>query len=728
MGFIVRDIDKDIENGKFVLFFPLALLTLFLRKLRLSKPGRSLKEYFAAYFMSSGNFNDGLFRFAFLCMYIFPICGFGFYGTLAYLTSDVVLAINYVISFTVMWGLAIYSSLIEKRIDSNLKLKLAWGLGFATIASVGLVGFSSKAAAEFHIEIWLYMVLVGFTIVQTFTLGISNAVLAASLPFLFAWRHEGEINFGCFLQAFGLLGSYLLASCCKLVSDTYAKKSERNEALAIKRETEISFLLNSIPQGIITLDGEGKIQPNYSEHTKDILNSCSLDGRTIKEVLLDHSNFNTDKKDQVWQSILAILGQDDINFYANGDKLVTEMTHNEKTLKLTWTPKIEDDLVGGILVTMLDITDEVKNAESLEQERFRVDMIFEIISSNNTDKVIQLLDKADSQVTEVIESLEKPLNEEESTEIVIVLHTLKGAARTLGLAGLASKIHTTEKEVIDYKGLEKESECPNSKILSGPLNELASTVNDYKSTFHSTVGNDVYTEIEWLNKTYRIKQQQVKYIISEFQKSNHDAFTQVFAKQIQENNQVDLKAFLGRYKSSLISIANAAQKPVPTLKISSDSIKIDSLISEKLEDIMIHLLNNHVSHSIETESIRLKDGKSAAGTIQIEAYRSNEYLIMKIWDDGRGINIKKIKEKLGPNFADASNLDVANQIFSNGLSTAESVSQISGRGVGMGAIKKTLSSIDGRITIIPTNDSQKDWLEFQFEIALPLNEIIHQVA
>jgi two-component system chemotaxis sensor kinase CheA len=135
-------------------------------------------------------------------------------------------------------------------------------------------------------------------------------------------------------------------------------------------------------------------------------------------------------------------------------------------------------------------------------------------------------------------------------------------------------------------------------------------------------------------------------------------------------------------------------------------LELDRSILDRLSDPLVHLLRNAVDHGIETPDERTAAGKAPVGRVVIEARREKDTIRVSVSDDGSGIDLDAVRERaveagvLHPDLAtDLTPEQIAALVFEPGLSTAASVSEISGRGVGMDAVRSTLESLGGSVEI-----------------------------
>ena len=141
-------------------------------------------------------------------------------------------------------------------------------------------------------------------------------------------------------------------------------------------------------------------------------------------------------------------------------------------------------------------------------------------------------------------------------------------------------------------------------------------------------------------------------------------------------------------------------------KMEGSNIEVDRTILEKLGDVLVHLLRNAVDHGIEAPEERIAKGKPRAGRVELIAKREKSHILIIVKDDGKGIDPEKVKKKaverglISPEqAAEMRPEDAINLIFLPGFSTAEKVSDVSGRGVGMDVVQDVIKTLNGSISV-----------------------------
>jgi two-component system chemotaxis sensor kinase CheA len=194
---------------------------------------------------------------------------------------------------------------------------------------------------------------------------------------------------------------------------------------------------------------------------------------------------------------------------------------------------------------------------------------------------------------------------------------------------------------------------------------------------------------------------------NEFQRAM-GAFTQLshnLQRSIMEVRKVPVKLVLQKVPRMVRDVAEQAGKQAQAT-LSGGEISVDKSLIESFEAPLVHMVRNAVDHGVESPEERLRKGKPALGRIEVSVSETPDAIICSICDDGGGIDVSKLKAKavqlgvLGERAAaQLSDREAFQLIFAAGLSTAERVTDVSGRGVGMDVVKRNVTELGGRIEI-----------------------------
>ncbi|WP_138493957.1 chemotaxis protein CheA [Paenibacillus pinistramenti] len=184
---------------------------------------------------------------------------------------------------------------------------------------------------------------------------------------------------------------------------------------------------------------------------------------------------------------------------------------------------------------------------------------------------------------------------------------------------------------------------------------------------------------------------------------------------------VPIDTVFNRFPRMVRDLAKSLNKKID-LVITGAETELDRTVIDEIGDPLVHLLRNAVDHGVETIEDRLAAGKQETGTVQLKAFHSGNHVFIEIIDDGRGIDRSKVAAKaikngiLTEEQAKAmSDDDIALLLFAPGFSTAEKISDISGRGVGLDVVKSKIESLGGTVLVTSTLGQGS-----KFSVQLPL--------
>ncbi|WP_083226889.1 chemotaxis protein CheW [Lysinibacillus xylanilyticus] len=184
---------------------------------------------------------------------------------------------------------------------------------------------------------------------------------------------------------------------------------------------------------------------------------------------------------------------------------------------------------------------------------------------------------------------------------------------------------------------------------------------------------------------------------------------------------VPVETVFNRFPKMIRQLSRDLNKKI-NLEIIGAETELDRTVIDEIGDPLVHLIRNSVDHGIENPTARLAKGKPEEGTVVLRAYHSGNYVFIEIEDDGAGINREKVLAKAiskgivtQEQSYSMSDKQINELILASGFSTADVISDVSGRGVGLDVVKTTIESLGGNISIESTQD-----VGSIFSIQLPL--------
>lgn len=201
--------------------------------------------------------------------------------------------------------------------------------------------------------------------------------------------------------------------------------------------------------------------------------------------------------------------------------------------------------------------------------------------------------------------------------------------------------------------------------------------------------------------------------------------TLVMRDEIARARMVPIGTPFTRFRRAVREIARTSNKEV-SLVTSGEQTEVDTGIVERLVDPLVHLVRNAVYHGIEPAADRIANGKPAVGTVYLHAAHRGNSVIIEVEDDGAGLDLEKIRAKAGKmgyaqsrHIETLSDTDVLQLIFMPGFSTADTVGDQAGRGVGLDVVKRAIEGMNGHIDV-----ESEPGIGTKFTLNLPLTLLI----
>jgi len=506
------------------------------------------------------------------------------------------------------------------------------------------------------------------------------------------------------------------------------------ERLVDDKTREIKGLLDHIPQGVLTIEQEGQIGKNFSAHLNEVLGHCDVADKSFKEALLERSALTADEQDQAWQAIFNAVGCDELGFMLNSSKLPHELEYTydgtTKILGCTWSPQVKDEDVESILVTLLDVTAEKKLEAEARKQQKEMAKISELVAVPEA-KAHNFFTTSFVLLNEIKDNLDKGsdhLDEERVKLLFVNAHTVKGNARTLNFLELTEMIHLMENR---YSLILRKEADIDLTTMREDLGKVFASFEDYslvntEKLNRNSAGHFINIDRNLIEKTF--------YMMKDFvggSKESHEEFKNIFDQQSNVLAKLifeTLPQVFDDYRERVVKIAKDTGREEPLVEFTVPDTIISADQREVLDMSMIHLLRNALDHGIEAKEDRLAKGKSPAGLLKIDVETKDDVLQMTMQDDGKGLPIAMLRGKgvkQGTLTENSSLQEISEMIFASGVSTAAATTDISGRGVGMDAVRQFMERAGGSIEVVVQDEKpEQGFYNFYFKVTLPLAQII----
>jgi two-component system chemotaxis sensor kinase CheA len=524
------------------------------------------------------------------------------------------------------------------------------------------------------------------------------------------------------------------------------EKIQQSSALLKQKTADIQAMLQNIQQGILTVVDGAVVHAEYSAYLEAIFETKDIAGRPVMELVFDHTGLNADVRSQVDAAIHACIGEDAINFQFNQHLLVNEVAKTMgdgrvKTLDLSWSAITdENDTVMRLMLCVRDVTELRQLAAEAGEQKSRLEMIGEILAVSQ-DKFHHFVETATGFVNENERIIRQHMQADSAAlaELFRNVHTIKGNARTYSLQHLTGIVHETERR---YDALRRNDvgEEWNQEVLIADLERVKEAIERYRTINevslgrkdqgrHASVEHSLMVDRGHIQESLRLLEAadpvDVRSLLT-MRDSVHRTLRILGTETVEEA--------LSGVVESLPSLAQELGKEPPVVHIDDHGYRVNRQVSSTLKNVFMHLMRNSVDHGIESAAARVAQGKAAAGTIAIEVGVDKGALQITSSDDGRGLALARIRDtaiERGWIDADAQLSDelVAELIFHPGFSTAEKVTEVSGRGVGMDAVRDFLKRENGGIELRFTDDRRgADYRRFQVVVFLPERCAVHSTG
>ena len=347
-----------------------------------------------------------------------------------------------------------------------------------------------------------------------------------------------------------------------------------------------------------------------------------------------------------------------------------------------------------------EIIKSIPGAEDIENENFEFEINLIYITNRDKAEIIDILINISEVEKVMVENVDIKINSDKFTAITQEINIVEKSPEV-------KAVPTKNMTAVEDKNKDKKENVAHKKAHQSVRVEL-----DRLDKFMNMVSELVIhrTRLEQISSNHKLTDlnetlEQVARATSELQ------------DLVMKIRMLPLEVVFNRFPRMIRDLSKDLGKEME-LEIQGQETELDRTVIDEIGEPLLHLLRNAADHGIESSEERVAKGKTPIGKIKLIAYPEGTKAIIKVEDDGKGLDVDKIKakaNKVGINTEGMSDADVKNLIFAQGFSTNEKVTDISGRGVGMDVVKTKIAALGGTVDAISEIDKGTSFI-----IRLPL--------
>ncbi len=484
---------------------------------------------------------------------------------------------------------------------------------------------------------------------------------------------------------------------------------------------QMRTILTHINQGIIMVDQDGVVRGETSSAFGKMTGVSRADGRKIEDIILSRTELSADVRSQIDAFINNSVGEDVLNFEANRDILPREVTfqsgQQRRIFETDWLPITSSaDVVEAVMMTLRDVTELRALREASERSRGEMERLMQIIGqpAQAVEKFFQSTSAYLASNRQAMGAVQNPddLTEDRKSLLRRNLHTLKGNARAMGFSHLTEVLHEAEDKLfllLATKLTSGADEHELRNVLADQTKKIEGELSLYQGASSRLIahgkpghshshGVDPLKLDEIVSRTVHFVDR--IYANGKLPTSKREALELKFLALSLRHES--LASHIKGWEALAISLAQELSRKSPHVIFKSDG---DFILTQEAEaaisDGMMHMIRNSMDHGFKDGAvmpeITITANQQAGGRLKI-TYR----------DNGVGLNLAKIRSVAAQKGTDVTNLsdtDVAELIFVDGVSTSDTVSEISGRGTGMAAVRSFLDNLGGHCKLQLDSDN-----------------------
>jgi two-component system chemotaxis sensor kinase CheA len=464
----------------------------------------------------------------------------------------------------------------------------------------------------------------------------------------------------------------------RLVEQRTAALQTRNQAMRL--------VLDNVEQGLATIELDGKTSPERSRAFDDWFGGGDPEGSFADQLACGNTTLGESLK-LGWAQVL----EGNLPLECAIDQLPRQIEVEGRQYTLSYKAIVEQEELRGALLVVSDVTREVERMRRDAEQRELIG-VFEHCLRDRSG-FIEFFEECEALVNQVVAA-----DRGEPELLMRALHTLKGSCSVFGISSVAAVAHRLESAIVESCSLPS---VEQSAELARTWQAFAGRVLRLSGPQLEPVVEVAYEELQELEASARAR-------------APYATLTALLARLKYERGIVRLR----RVAELAKSLAQRLGKGELDVQLeASPDVRFQVEHWAPFWSSFMHVVRNALDHGIETPQARAAAGKPERPQLKLVAHSDAKLLSIEISDDGRGIDWASVARKAGERGLPCeSEQDLVDALFCDGLSTAESVTEVSGRGVGMSAVREATRSLGGAVSVTSTPGVGTS-IRFHFPIA-----------
>jgi two-component system chemotaxis sensor kinase CheA len=480
--------------------------------------------------------------------------------------------------------------------------------------------------------------------------------------------------------------------------------NEMLEQTVVDRTRALKTILDSSGQGLFTFGEDFAVESDYSAGCQTIF------GKEIGGLEADKLLFPQSDLAREFRQGLAL-------YFAGKSKasVIFDLLEKETFVRSRFlTIGYREAGPGKILVVLTDVTLDRQLADRNRADEARRTLVMKALGHKRF--FAGLLSEAETLFETLRVYEERPATAEESQALLASIHTFKGNCGFFGFTSTQDVAHDFEYAISDAQVLGEELDYHDLGL-------------DLKRSYYQELG--VITDImgkEWLEEAggivipREVYDKVAKFVGKKFSDETH------LVDVLEHFRKMPLRDLFSRFPFVAQATAERLGKRIAPLQINGGEIRVVPERLETLVSVCVHIVNNMVDHGIELSYVREGLGKPPEGRITLDLIRENSSVVIRFSDDGHGVSFPEVEaraKRLGLLAADATpdHRQLLQILFEPGFSTRDEATEVSGRGIGLAAVRAEAERLGGRVEA-----HSKAGAGTTFEILIPIGVFANRRA